>query len=146
MFKNINFKALTIGIIIFLLGSFILGLLLFYLIFLLLEQFNSELEMIDFLSDQSELIVSYLVSWAFGFYASYYTVIRTINKPVDHGIILGVLLLMYHLIGTALDLFDPKGDPFILNISYDVSVFICFVLGSKYAKERYEKGQLNSSV
>ncbi|MBD2868298.1 hypothetical protein [Paenibacillus arenilitoris] len=134
MVKRIDFKALSIGVLIFAFCSIAAGFLLAAALAELSIQTGYEL-----MTDKSELALEFLLAWFSVFWAGYYAQ-KTARKPgPDHSLLLGAILFAYHLIGTISAGFDPEGDPFVLNIAYDGSIVLFSLLGGKFARRERNK-------
>ena len=128
MLKKVDFKALAVGVLIFLFSFFAFGFLLVAALDELFTRMN-----FDLLSHTNELVFEFLLTWFSIFWAGYYTCKMSRKPSLDHSLLLGFVIFAYQFIGTLSSLFDPQSDPFIINIMYDGSIIIFSFLGGKLA-------------
>ncbi|MGM0883924.1 MAG: hypothetical protein ACQEXQ_23180 [Bacillota bacterium] len=129
MLNKIDFKALAVGVLIFLFSIFAFGFLLVAVLAEISIQAGFEM-----LSHTNELVFEFLLAWFSIFWAGYYTYKMSRKSKLYHSLLLGFFIFAYQFIGTLLSLFDPQNDPFIINILYDGSIIFFSYLGGKLAK------------
>ncbi|WP_028608341.1 hypothetical protein [Paenibacillus harenae] len=134
MVKRIDFKALTVGVLIFAFCSVAAGFVLVAALVELSYQTSYEL-----MNNTSELIGEFLLAWLSIFCAGYYAHKISKKPGLDHSLLLGAIIFAYQFFGTIAALFDPESDPFLLNILYDGSIVLFGYLGGKFAKRRLYK-------
>lgn len=129
MFNKVDFKALAVGVLIFIFSSFAFG----FLLAAALAEISTRMNF-DLLSHTNELIFEFLLTWFSIFWAGYYTSKMSRKPNLDHSLLLGFVIFAYQFIGTLSSLYDPQSDPFIINLMYDGSIIFFSFLGGKLAK------------
>jgi len=124
MMKRLDFRALSIGALIYFVGS---NLLIAIIAFILVDVDNDNFVI------TYEFLIELLVSIIMIFLAGYYTQEQTRVEILNQSLILGIIFFVYHLLGTLSQMGDSNGDPFLWNISFDISIIIFAFLGSKFS-------------
>lgn len=129
MLKSIDFKSLSIGVLIYIFSTIAIGFL-----------FASLLAATYFdLTHQSEWAFEFLVNSISILCAGYYTYKLARPGLRDHSLLLGIIIFVYLVIGTISQLFDAEGDPFLLNTAYDVSTLLLAYLGGRLARRNLSR-------
>lgn len=128
MLKKFDFRALSIGALIYFVGSFILTAIV---VFLLVEVVPDNIDL--FANDRNEFLIEWVITLIVIFLAVYYTQRLSRIDNFNQGFVLGIILFIFNLPGTLNQIGDPKGDPFLWNFTYDISLILFSFLGSRIA-------------
>lgn len=136
MLSKFSFKSLGIAILIYLIGIYVFPVILAALFYVILELTGNELPFDSLRNDYFEYILELLLSGFIMIVVGYYANKIARNTKLDHSLIVGFILFGYNLIQSIIDMFNPKGDPFLINLIYDISLIIFSYLGGRIAKKR----------
>lgn len=126
MLKSVDFKALSIGLLIYIVTTAAA-------VFLFIAGLNAaQFHITPIWEYVFELCINMLAI----FCAGYYTFKLTRPGLRDHSLLLGIIVFSFLAMGTIAQLFDSEGNPFLLNITYDASSLLLAYLGGRMARRR----------
>ncbi|MFC0213955.1 hypothetical protein ACFFK0_16110 [Paenibacillus chartarius] len=138
MLGKLDYKTLAIGALIYFIGIYLAGFLILLLL-LAVESIFPDLSFANMFNHALETILDFAIAWVVVFGAGYFAAQRTLHREINHSLVLGMIIFTLSLIGTIVDVFNPKGDPFLVNISFDLSLLVLTYLGGILAQRKEER-------
>jgi hypothetical protein len=136
LLKSTDFKALSIGVLIYIFSTIALSLLLASLLAAIFIN----------LTEQLEWVSAFLINSISILCAGYYAYKLTRPGLRDHSLLLGIIIFIYLAIGTVSQLFDPEGESFWLNMTYDCSTLLLAYLGGRLARRSLSRKAATNNI
>jgi hypothetical protein len=133
MFNKFDFRALSVGALIYFVGSYLLT----ALVAIILVGASADIDL--FAQDKNEFLIELTMSLILIYLAGFYTQRLSRVNSLNQSLVLGIILFLINLPGTLNQIWDPKGDPFLWNITYDITLIVFAYLGSIIAVRKTNK-------
>jgi hypothetical protein len=133
MFNKFDFRALSVGALIYFVGSYLLT----ALVAIILVEASADIDL--FAQDKNEFLIELTMSLILIYLAGFYTQRLSRVNSLNQSLVLGIILFLINLPGTLNQIWDPKGDPFLWNITYDITLIVFAYLGSIIAVRKTNK-------
>ncbi len=140
--KKFDFRALSVGALIYFVGSYLST----ALVAIVLVEASADIDLLA--PDKNEFLIELAISLILIYLAGFYTQKLSRVNSLNQSLVLGIILFLFNLPGTLNQIGDPKSDPFLWNITYDISLIAFAYLGNIIAvrktKKRNNRGTLNN--